>query len=86
MDPVFKPNGVASIRYRFPAPELVWGTLAEGGVEICEVPGRHRSMMLGRNARVLATELLACLDDGAAGDRAAVAQTPPADRLRQRRA
>jgi len=43
-------------------------------------------MMLGRNARVLATELLACLDDGAAGDRAAVAQTPPADRLRQRRA
>jgi thioesterase domain-containing protein len=87
----FKPNGVASIRYRLPAPELAWGTLAEGGVEICEVPGRHQSMMLGRNARVLATELLACLDGGAAGDRAAVAQTPPArdpqaDRLRQRRA
>ena len=74
----FKANGVASIRYRFPAPELAWAALAAGGVDICEVPGLHLTMAVGRNARVLATKLLARLDGAAAGGRPAAAQTPQA--------
>jgi fatty-acyl-CoA synthase len=80
----FKAKGVASVRYRQPAPELAWGALATGGIEVREVAGRHRSMITGRNARMLAAEVLACLDRGDRAQAGPPVDIPTAARCEQR--
>jgi aspartate racemase len=44
-------------------PELGWGKLVAGGLEIHEVPGNHMNMFNEPNVRVLAEKLKACLSD-----------------------
>ena len=43
-------------------PELGWGRLVAGGLQIYEVPGNHMSMFKEPYLRVLAEKLQACLD------------------------
>jgi aspartate racemase len=43
-------------------PLLGWGELASGGVEVVEVPGHHKTMILEPYVRFLAEKLRACLD------------------------
>jgi len=43
-------------------PDLGWGRLAAGGVEIHEVPGDHNSMLHDPHVQTLAERLMACLD------------------------
>lgn len=45
-----------------PAPDLGWGRLAAGGVEIQEVPGDHISMIDDPHVQALARRLRACID------------------------
>ncbi|MGH9901783.1 MAG: thioesterase domain-containing protein, partial [Pyrinomonadaceae bacterium] len=46
----------------YPDPELGWGGLASGGLEIHEVPGHHGSMLSAPRVETLAEQLTACLD------------------------
>jgi amino acid adenylation domain-containing protein len=39
------------------APQLLWGKLAQGGIEVIEVPGTHRSILEEPGVRVLAEKL-----------------------------
>ena len=41
--------------------ELGWGPLAEGGVEVHEIPGTHREIMREPNVSILAHEVSKCL-------------------------
>ncbi len=43
-------------------PDLGWGEIAAGGVEIVEVPGHHKTLILEPRVRVLAEKLRECLD------------------------
>jgi amino acid adenylation domain-containing protein/non-ribosomal peptide synthase protein (TIGR01720 family) len=43
-------------------PDMGWGKLAQGGVEIYDVPGDHLSMLQEPNVQVLAEALRACLE------------------------
>ncbi|MBW4493514.1 MAG: amino acid adenylation domain-containing protein [Oscillatoria princeps RMCB-10] len=43
-------------------PLLGWGELAAGGVEVVEVPGHHKTLILEPYVRFLAEKLRACLD------------------------
>ncbi|MDZ7959605.1 MAG: AMP-binding protein [Aulosira sp. DedQUE10] len=43
-------------------PELGWGKLAAGGVELHHVPGSHASLIQEPNVQVLAKKFQACLD------------------------
>ncbi len=43
-------------------PLLGWGEVAAGGVEVVEVPGHHKTMILEPRVRFLAEKLSACLD------------------------
>jgi thioesterase domain-containing protein len=45
-----------------PDPYLGWRQLATGGIKIHEIPGDHYSMFVPPNSRVLAEQLLACLE------------------------
>ncbi|HEY9665321.1 MAG TPA: non-ribosomal peptide synthetase, partial [Coleofasciculaceae cyanobacterium] len=47
-------------------PQMGWGELAAGGVEIQEVPGKHITMLSEPHVRVLAEKLQASLDKNAA--------------------
>ncbi len=49
-------------------PELGWGKLVAGGLEVHEVPGNHMSMFTEPYIRVLAEKLRACLDSALAAD------------------
>jgi aspartate racemase len=51
-----------------PDPDLAWGKLAAGGVEVHDVPGDHATMMEEPHVRILAEHLRACLS-GAQVDR-----------------
>jgi thioesterase domain-containing protein/acyl carrier protein len=42
-------------------PDLGWARLADGGLSVRAVPGSHRTMAYGPNARVLAQQLTDCL-------------------------
>jgi len=42
-------------------PDLGWGKLAAGGVEIHEIPGYHGSIVMEPRVRILAEQLQACL-------------------------
>jgi thioesterase domain-containing protein len=42
-------------------PDLGWARLAEGGVSVRAVPGNHRTMAYGANARILARHVTECL-------------------------
>jgi oxalate---CoA ligase len=44
-----------------PDPQMGWGKLAEGGLEIHEVPGDHVSLLVEPNVRLLAQQLAVCL-------------------------
>ena len=49
-------RGIVSLRER--DDELLgWGTLAQQGVEVCEVTGDHRSLLLDPNVRAVAEEI-----------------------------
>lgn len=43
-------------------PDLGWGGLATGGVQIVEVPGSHHSLLMEPHVRTLAEQLRVCLD------------------------
>ncbi len=51
-----------SLTSRYPAVAPAWRELTDGRVEIHEVPGRHLTVVLDPNARVLAAKLRACLE------------------------
>jgi amino acid adenylation domain-containing protein len=42
-------------------PDLSWGELAAGGVEVHEIPGYHGSIVMEPRVRILAEQLQACL-------------------------
>ena len=42
-------------------PDLGWARLADGGVSVRAVPGNHRTMAYGPNARILARHVTECL-------------------------
>ena len=42
-------------------PDLGWGRLADRGVSVRAVPGNHRTMAYGGNARILARQVTECL-------------------------
>ncbi len=44
------------------APDLGWGGLAEGGVEVDEIPGDHYSILREPNVQALADRLRETLD------------------------
>jgi amino acid adenylation domain-containing protein len=50
-----------SIRRDLPSMAAEWRRLIDGRVEIHEVPGRHRTLVVAPNVRVLAAKLGACL-------------------------
>jgi thioesterase domain-containing protein len=50
-----------SVRRDLPPVAADWHQLIDGRVEIHEVPGRHRTVVVNPNARVLAAKLGACL-------------------------
>jgi len=52
-------------------PAMGWGDVAEGGVDIKEVPGSHHSMLHDPYVQVVAAQLSACLDQAARATRAA---------------
>jgi thioesterase domain-containing protein/acyl carrier protein len=43
------------------APDLGWARLADGGLSVRAVPGNHRTMAYGSNARTLARHVTECL-------------------------
>ena len=43
------------------APDLGWADLADGGLSVRPVPGSHRTMAYGPNARILARQVTECL-------------------------
>lgn len=47
---------------RSPYPDLGWGRVAKGGLEIYEVPGTHASMVREPHVKVLGQHLRVCLD------------------------
>ncbi len=47
-------------------PDLGWSPLAGGGLSVRAVPGNHRTMAYGANARVLADDVTECLSRSAA--------------------
>lgn len=55
-------------------PQMGWGELAGGGLDIHDVPGNHDSMFREPHARVLAEKLRACIDRIQADD---LADIPP---------
>ncbi|HAX75864.1 MAG TPA: hypothetical protein DCY88_08510 [Cyanobacteria bacterium UBA11372] len=55
-------------------PQMGWGELAGGGLDIHDVPGNHDSMFREPHARVLAEKLRACIDRVQADD---LADIPP---------
>jgi hypothetical protein len=40
---------------------LGWARLADGGLSVRAVPGNHRTMAYGSNARILARHVTECL-------------------------
>lgn len=46
------------------APDLGWTRLADGGLSVRAVPGSHRTMAYGPNARILARHVTECLNPG----------------------
>ena len=42
-------------------PDLGWASLADGGLSVRAVPGNHRTMAYGPNARILARQVTECL-------------------------
>ncbi len=66
--PDFYPGRVAVFRSAeslgeiFLDPELGWQVLAEGGIELHEIPGLHHAMFDEPNVEVLAAKLRRCLD------------------------
>ena len=46
-----------------------WSNLADGGLEIHDVPGDHFSLFEEPHVQVLAEKLRACLDEGQTNDR-----------------
>ena len=42
-------------------PDLGWARLADGGLSVRAVPGNHRTMAYGPNARILARHVTECL-------------------------
>jgi amino acid adenylation domain-containing protein len=50
------------------ADNLGWGSIAEGGVEIIEVPGNHITMIREPNLQVLVSRLAECLSRGDRSD------------------
>jgi hypothetical protein len=42
-------------------PDLGWARLADGGLSVRAVPGSHRTMAYGANARILARIVTECL-------------------------
>ncbi len=53
--------------------DMGWGRLARGGVEVHHVAGDHENMLVEPHVRVLARELRAAIDDGAAAEERAPA-------------
>lgn len=49
-------------------PELGWGGLAAGGLEIHQIPGLHHDILANPHVKVLAEKLRACLDKAQADD------------------
>jgi amino acid adenylation domain-containing protein len=47
-------------------PDLGWSQLAEGGVDVRELPGRHHEIFLEPHLDALATQLQECLDEAEA--------------------
>jgi thioesterase domain-containing protein/acyl carrier protein len=45
-------------------PDLGWARLADGGLSVRAVPGNHRTMAYGPNARILARHVTDCLEHG----------------------
>ncbi len=43
-------------------PQLGWGRLAAGGVDVRELPGQHLSIFQDPHVRVLAEKLAECLE------------------------
>jgi thioesterase domain-containing protein/NADP-dependent 3-hydroxy acid dehydrogenase YdfG/acyl carrier protein len=41
---------------------LGWGKLVSGGIEVQDVPGRHRDILIEPNVRILAEKMRTCLD------------------------
>jgi amino acid adenylation domain-containing protein len=57
-------------------PDLDWGTLAKGGLQVFDIPGDHLSILRAPNVQVLAEKLSECLDPSTLGtSRSAIAPT-----------
>jgi aspartate racemase len=60
---LFKASNRADATTSYFDPELGWGKLAAGGLEIHDVPGDHLEILVEPNVRVLGEKLKACLDE-----------------------
>ncbi|HEY0792236.1 MAG TPA: thioesterase domain-containing protein, partial [Chthoniobacterales bacterium] len=58
-------------------PDLGWGPLVHGGMEVHEVPGTHWDLFSAENVRSLAEVLLACMRAALAGSPAPAAPSDP---------